>query len=339
MIDIAFINNAKDRHNLNEDDTVLWEHVQRAVADQRSPLHGLRVEWLVWDDPEVDWDNVRSVVVRACYDYMDKFPLFQDWVHMLSEKRIPCWNDARTLLWNADKRYLQQMRDLHDIPIVPTVFINAGDDNLPDVGSVAAASDEALCAWIDQLMRRQQWRRAVLKPAVANSAAGTVLVDVNKKQDAQSLQHIRSVLLKYGPRCSLLLQQYVESIDTRGETSLLFFLGQHSHTTRKMPPEGDYRVQFGTNKPAEATQQEMQLAEEVIRAAVRCAHGDSAVMTPGSADHPFLYARVDLLDGQLSELELLEPWLYMSVVGEEGCHRFVHALDKKLQLQRRQQQQ
>ena len=101
-----------------------------------------------------------------------------------------------------------------------------------------------------------------------------------------------------------MIQPYLPTIETAGETSLLFFGRTFSHAVNKRPVGGDFRiqVQFGglytpvAQPPAGA----MALAQKVLAA----------------IDEPLLYARIDMVpdaDGNwlLMEAELIEPDLYL----------------------------
>ena len=50
----------------------------------------------------------------------------------------------------------------------------------------------------------------------------------------------------------MMLQPYLETVETEGELSALYFDGVFSHGVRKIPVPGDYRVQddFGASDAA-----------------------------------------------------------------------------------------
>jgi glutathione synthase/RimK-type ligase-like ATP-grasp enzyme len=109
----------------------------------------------------------------------------------------------------------------------------------------------------------------------------------------------------------MLIQPYLPTIESEGETSLLYFGGRLSHVVNKRPVPGDFRVQeeFGglytllTAPPAGA----VALAEQVLAA----------------IGEPLLYARIDTVpdvDGRwlLMEAELIEPDFYLGVDPARG---------------------
>jgi hypothetical protein len=115
------------------------------------------------------------------------------------------------------------------------------------------------------------------------------------------------------------LQPYLPSIETQGETSLLYFGGRLSHVVNKRPLAGEFRIQeeFGGQYGlvAEPAVGALALAEQVLDA----------------VGEPLLYARIDVVpdaDGRwlLMEAELIEPDFYLGVDPRHGAG-FAQALD------------
>ncbi len=119
-----------------------------------------------------------------------------------------------------------------------------------------------------------------------------------------------------------MIQPYLPSIETEGETSLLFFGGKLSHVINKRPVNGDFRiqVQFGGQYVAlpEPPEGALELAEATLAA----------------IGEDLLYARIDMApgpDGQwlLMEAELIEPDFYLGSAPEGGA-RFAEAVKARL---------
>lgn len=100
-----------------------------------------------------------------------------------------------------------------------------------------------------------------------------------------------------------MVQPFLPAIAETGELSFLFFGGTFSHCVQKLPKAGDYRIQslYGgteiTHHPS---------VDEIAQA--------SAIIEALPFDAP-LYARIDMLEGEnsnllLMEAELIEPYLY-----------------------------
>src|SRR3546814_1044951 len=119
-----------------------------------------------------------------------------------------------------------------------------------------------------------------------------------------------------------MIQPYLPSIETEGETSLLFFGGRLSHVVNKRPVAGDFRiqVQFGGLYTALPTPPPGALA--------------LAEQTLAAIDAPLLYARIDMVPGAdgrwlLMEAELIEPDFYLDHDPHAGAG-FVQAVQAGL---------
>ncbi|HYF73925.1 MAG TPA: hypothetical protein VD864_13940, partial [Nocardioides sp.] len=130
---------------------------------------------------------------------------------------------------------------------------------------------------------------------------------------------LRLATLTAGP---WIIQPLVDSIRTEGETSVYVFGGAAVSQLRKTPPGADIRVQEehgGTTTAVRLDPDAAALAERAVAAAAR-----RLGRTPS-------YARVDLLrwEGRLvvSELELIEPGLYLDLAPSNAEAFATHILD------------
>jgi glutathione synthase/RimK-type ligase-like ATP-grasp enzyme len=116
-------------------------------------------------------------------------------------------------------------------------------------------------------------------------------------------------------------QPFLPDIVSAGELSIVFFDGELSHAIRKIPAEGDIRVQpehGGRVVPAEPTDDELEIARGVLDAAA-------------AGGHEPLYARVDLVgDGMLIELEAIEPRFFFEYAPKGAEQRLVDALLRRV---------
>jgi hypothetical protein len=194
---------------------------------------------------------------------------------------LPVSNPARVLAWNSDKRYLSELA-ARGVAIPPTTF-----------------TDELSQALVDGVFADTGADELIVKPAVSGGAWKT-----------QRLR--RGDAVEAAPGTTMLVQPYMPSIETEGETSLLYFGGRFSHAVNKRPVPGDFRIQeeFGgryallPSPPAGA----VALAEQVLAA----------------VEEPLLYARIDMVpdaDGRwlLMEAELIEPDFYLGVDPARGA--------------------
>jgi glutathione synthase/RimK-type ligase-like ATP-grasp enzyme len=236
----------------------------------------------------VDWAGYDLVVVRSPWDYFDHLEQFLSWVDAVDgSTRIV--NPSTVIRWNSHKGYLVEVGE-GGVPVLPTLLL-AG-------GTTDAAERLAGCGWAD----------VVVKPAVDGGARQTLRTDPCSGEAAAHVDR----LVAAG---DVVVQPYAPQIEA-GETSLLFFGGALSHAVRKVPAEGDYRVQAhhgGTEHPHQPSQAEL----ETARRAMECAPG------------PLTYARVDLIDVDgvptLMELEVIEPDLFFRL-DDQALGRFTSAV-------------
>ncbi len=240
----------------------------------------IAVEQPAWRDTSIDWSRYDLAVVRTTWDYVEDRDAFVAWA-LAAERATTLCSSADVLRWNTHKGYLIELEE-RGAPVVATAWLAAGD-------KVA----------LDELLAQRQWSTAVLKPAVGAGSSGLQLVSAADPYGQDALD----ALLAAG---DVLIQPYLEAVEKRGELSVVVVEGAASHAVRKIPQDGEFRVQeqYGSCYRAEALSLQVRhLAEWIVAA----------------TGHDLLVARVDLLEGddgtlQLVELEATEPDLYFSVV-------------------------
>jgi glutathione synthase/RimK-type ligase-like ATP-grasp enzyme len=178
-------------------------------------------------------------------------------------------NSADVVAWNTDKTYLRRFAEA-GIPTVPTTWLVPGDDFSPP--------DHAF----------------VVKPSVSAGARDTAAYDAG---DATARAHVADL---HARGKTVLVQRYVEAVETSGETSVLVFDGRVSHGARKSavltvgagePEHGAWEI-----TACDPSAEEVTLAARVV----------------AMIDEELLYARVDLLPGPVVvELEVTEPSLFL----------------------------
>jgi glutathione synthase/RimK-type ligase-like ATP-grasp enzyme len=141
------------------------------------------------------------------------------------------------------------------------------------------------------------WDDAILKPTVAGGSLG-----LRRAQKGEPIE------------VGWMAQPFLPDIVSAGELSIVFFDGEFSHAIRKIPAEGDIRVQpehGGRVSAADPTAQELADAERVLDAAAR----------------DLLYARVDFVgERMLIELEAIEPRFFFSCAPRGAERRLVDGL-------------
>ena len=257
--------------------------LQEALA-----VAGVDVESVVWDDPGVMWRGFDAAIVRSTWDYTENVHAFREWA-MRAGLATRLFNASDLIVWNTDKRYLLDLLE-RGIAVVPTTFITP--------------EDRANTAVIPS----QEHAEFVVKPAVSAGSKDTMRYSVLTDLERAG-QHVDRLLAQ---ERVVMIQPYFDSVDTVGETGMIFINGTFSHAIRK----GQMLRQGGVGDMVdglyvkeditaiEPTQEQLALAREVL----------DAIPVIGE---PPLYARVDVISDSegrplLLELELTEPSLFFA---------------------------
>ena len=182
-------------------------------------------------------------------------------------------NPASVLAWNSDKAYLRRLAGA-GVAIPPTIWTDHATNEQVQAAFDAFGTDTL-----------------IVKPTVSGGAWKTLRLS-------------RGEALIDAPEGAAMIQPYLATIETEGETSMLFFGGRFSHAVNKRPVPGDFRIQvqfggsYATVTPPEGA---MTLAQQVLSA----------------IDEPLLYARIDTAQDAagtwlLMEAELIEPDFYLA---------------------------
>lgn len=167
-------------------------------VDDHPAARLLGAEYRCWDDATVDWERYERVVIRSTWDYSWRAPEFVRWARRVGSGRLR--NPPELVAFNVDKRYLGELA----AACVPTRFVAAGEP-LP-----------ALSAEV------------VVKPNLSAGARDTGRFGAVAHEQARALiEQIRD-----SGRIAL-VQQYVRSVDGRGESALVFLGGEFSHALCK----------------------------------------------------------------------------------------------------------
>jgi glutathione synthase/RimK-type ligase-like ATP-grasp enzyme len=240
---------------------------------------GARPQAVVWDDEAVEWDRFEACVVRSVWDYHFKHERFLAWARRAGAA-MPLWNGPELLAWNSEKSYLRELAE-RGVPTIPTEWIPRGTG-----------------AQLAELLASRGWEEAVVKPTVDLGA-------LNLRRIHGGGNGIDQIVLEgLLARHEVMVQPYLAAIEKRGETSLIYVAGELSHTVRKRPKQGDFRVQptwGGSVAAVEPSPAELEIAARALAA----------------LDEKPLYARVDLVAGDdgaplLIELELIDPRLFFA---------------------------
>jgi glutathione synthase/RimK-type ligase-like ATP-grasp enzyme len=268
---------ARIAHDIDED-----------FAPLRDALHaaGANVQSADWDDPSVDWSAFDLAVLRSTWDYSIRLEEFLSWV-AATAARTRLINPLPHVRWNVDKHYMKDLAAA-GMPVIPSHFIEPGQSARHEVERFVAGVTAS---------------EIVVKPAVG---AGSRDAQRHDRENLTAMtQHVQRLL---DSKRSALLQPYLDSVDERGETALIFYDGRFSHAIRKgallkrgwAAEQGLFATeQITARVPSD---DELQIAQRVLSAI--------PFGTP-------LYARVDLLLDErgaptVLELELTEPSMFFA---------------------------
>eukprot|EP00760_Papus_ankaliazontas_P012825 PhM_4_TR15580/c0_g1_i1/m.63283 len=319
--------------------------------------------WVPWREFQtIQWSKYDIVLVRSPWDYQHDIDLYAKCLRHItrvSPKTI-VWNDVETVLWNVSKGYLQELEEHGAVPIIPSVFVPEKDVAQRSVIDVVRHAFEVLFPAAAEVVIKPmvsanadftfRLKRESLKETVASlddpllgrfcgsSSCGNV-----QKLEAEC--HTLSEFLqkafvpsadesvKAPTRCrGYLIQPFLGNVLSEGEFSLFYFGGVLSHATKKIPRNGDFRVQeeWGGNSVLMYTASRPDTEEAVPRELVVMG-GRVLDFVAAKFGERVLYARFDFIrldDGTfgLAEIEVNEPSLYFNV-DRTAAVRFVDVFE------------
>ncbi|NNJ05649.1 hypothetical protein HHX38_16105 [Streptomyces sp. PKU-MA01144] len=248
---------------LGEDDQPLLP----ALAER-----GLDARPVVWNDPEADWASYDAVVVRSPWDYPTQAEAFIDWYEKTSAV-TELHNSLDVVRANQHKGYLGTLWE-RGVPAIPTATVGS--------------PTEALA-----VARRHGWEQSVIKPAVGLGGRNVALLTPERAAELE----------ESGMATQWCVQQFMPSIRTEGELSLVYVNGEASHAILKHPGDSDIRVHEGhggRHAPYRVTDELREIGDQVLTA---CDASNE------------LFARVDVVRDESGQLRLMEldvtsPCLY-----------------------------
>ena len=256
---------------------------------------GFDITAAIWDDPTVDWTKYNVALLKTPWDYHFKYEEFKNWLNKIEAIGIKLLNDFNMVRWNMDKHYLKEISSA-GFDVIPSFFIDKG--------------------WNGELLlffNALQTEQLIIKPCVSAGSKNTIILHKD------NCLREKSVVSSLVAESDYIIQPLMPQIQD-GEWSFIFFNGRYSHTIIKKPKAGDFRVQQhfgGTIIPVHPKQKYVDRAADYLRHFAKNA----------------FYARVDGLmvkdEFVLMELELIEPFLYLSY-GKNAVEYYCNALQEQL---------
>jgi len=270
-----------------------WQGVLERLAAALAPA-GITVEPSPWTRHVEDASGLTGyplVLPLIVWGYHRDHGRWMQGCATWAEAGVRMLNPPSVIGWNSDKSYLGRLAD-KGVAIPPTLWVE---------GATQADVDAAFDRFGTDVV--------IVKPRVSGGAWKTLRLS-------------RGEPLEGAPNGPAMIQPYLPSIETEGETSLLFFGGALSHAVNKRPVTGEFRiqVQFGGQYAAlaEAPAGALALARKTLAA----------------INEDLLYARIDMAQGPdggwlLMEAELIEPDFYLGSA-PEGGRRFAEVVRNRL---------
>lgn len=265
---------------------------ETANQDLCAALRQRDVEPLIrsWDDPHVDWEEGRFAILRSVPNYSTHREEFLQWADSVPK----LLNSPAIVRWNTDKHYLQDL-EKEGLPVIPTTWLE------PEAGLSKHQIHTRFPAHGD----------FVVKPAISSGGRGVGrYTSTDAYQRMNAIEH-STHLLQEGS--AVMVQRYLEEVESHGEISMVYFNGIISHTVKKTtmlhrPGEASASEQVVTARPP--AQEEWSWGEQ-IRTAVH-----AYLSKTQGFDSQILYNRVDLVsDGKGSfyvmEVSMVEGDLYL----------------------------
>ncbi|HUO48114.1 MAG TPA: hypothetical protein VMU09_04695 [Acidimicrobiales bacterium] len=260
---------------------------------------GVEAEAVPWRDTSVDWSSFDLVLANGVWDYLHRPDELLGWIaHVADELGVPVVNSPDLLRWNMDKHYLRDL-EAAGVPVVPTTWIEPGDAEPQEFPE----------------------GEFVVKPAI--SCGGFSTARYGASSHAAARAHVEAL---HDAGRTVLVQPYQGSVDTQGETALVFLGGVFSHAVCKGPM---LRRHAGPRASL--------VGHEVVTASTpsadQIALGTRAVAAAARTAPP-AYARVDTVRDPwgrpcILELELLEPALFLATA-PGATDRFADVLTERL---------
>lgn len=256
---------------------------------------GWRVEAIAWRSEEPDWNGFDAVYIGVPWDYPQEPQRFMAVLEAIDSSSAILVNDLALVRWSMAKTYLRDLES-RGAAIVPSLWYDDMDLDLIDAAFRIHGSD-----------------RLIVKPVVSTNATDTYLLT---RARAHELGTELERVFRQRP---FVVQPFISNIQRDGEFSLFYFNREFSHAIRKLPKQGDFRVQEEHGADIVAV-----TADESLLAA-----GQRVIdmVAPAPA-----YARADFVRGEngqflLMELELIEPSMYLRM-DAKAPQRFADAFDQ-----------
>lgn len=275
--DVALLTESRFLNSENGDayvQNVVLEDLWLMEALARKGLKATRVSW---QDSTFNWQETKTAVIRATWNYTEYLPEFLQRVREISAG-CRLINSCEIAEWNIHKGYLHELEAV-GVRIIPTQIIkkNSGES-------------------LGSLCRQNGWDEVVLKPAIGAGGKNTF------RLRADEADAFEPTFRKLIAQEDFMLQPFQHSVPQQGEWSFMIFGDTFSHAVIKHAKSGEFRVQDDFGGRVMLHQPTKNTIDFALQVKAAC---------PGNP----AYARVDVVTDNddlpaLSEIELIEPELW-----------------------------
>ncbi|MCM0606016.1 MAG: hypothetical protein KA715_07990 [Xanthomonadaceae bacterium] len=254
------------------------------AEDLRS--HGYLVEGAPWETFD-EFESIDALVFRSPYNYFKKYKEFGEFLIRAERVGVKTFNSIQTVRQNIDKRYLRSLES-SGVKIIPTQWFMK--DDLEGFNSKFK-------------FNKRPNETLIVKPTVSANSYSTLRISL---ADASDIKFAIGKVLEQAT-CAM-VQPYLSEIETEGEWSMIYAGGKLTHTVRKFPKTGDFRVQEdhgGSTILMNAPIAVLEAGEKTLK-----------WVQEFNGEMP-LYVRVDGVESKddgflVMEVELTEPSLYFT---------------------------
>jgi hypothetical protein len=273
---------------------------------------GWSVAYVDWRAPTAPWSAFDCAILRSPWNYYHFADEFLATLKAIDASGCRLINPLSAVLATIDKRYLAHWQT-QGVPTIPTLWMEfTSDDRSPEV-----------TPWFEGLQHSFDPLRCdelIVKPVISAGSCDTYRIHRSR---LETLDHSIRIAIQSK---TMMVQAYLDTIETEGEYSIIFLDGEYSHAVRKVPKSGDFRVQL-----QHGGQYRLDTPDRVLVEQSKDILENRKL--PGLSERP-LYARFDWVRAAkgsrafyLMEAELIEPDLYLRLA-PPSLKRFVNALER-----------
>jgi hypothetical protein len=165
---------------------------------------GVSSTMVSWDDPSIDWELFGHVVISSTWDSVDRPVEYLAWARHVADLTVLV-NSVEFIEWNLDKTHQREL-DTAGVPTIPTNWIAPGDEWTPPATT-----------------------EFVVKPSISAGGRSTARYAAG---DRAAVDHVRAL---HSQGQTVMVQPYLDAIDTEDEVNVVLFDGIYSHAVKKRP--------------------------------------------------------------------------------------------------------